>query len=79
MLSLKLLPVGSDTFRQTLTLLDCGTAKIEFDLKLGKGGDLKGPATNFLLTQEARTSVTAAPCCNAMVEFFTTQAGKEDN
>jgi hypothetical protein len=61
MLSLKLLPTGSDTFKHTLTLFVCGTAKIEFDLKFGKGGDLNGPATNFLLTQEARTSVTAGP------------------
>jgi hypothetical protein len=60
-------------------LFVCGTAKIEFDLKFGKGGDLNGPATNFLLTQDARTSVTAAPCFNAMDEFFTRQAGRLDS
>jgi hypothetical protein len=60
-------------------LFVCGSAKIEFDLKFGKGGDLNGPATNFLLTQDTSTSVMAAPCFNATDEFFTTQAGRVDN
>ncbi len=49
MFLLKLFPLGRETFRQTLTLLGCGTAKIEFAVKFATGGDLNGPQT-FLLS-----------------------------
>ena len=73
MLSLKLRFSGRETFRQILTLVGWGTARIEFALKFGRGGLRKGPATNFFCTHDAIVSVTEAPCKIACFEFFTQQ------
>ncbi len=47
---------------------------MEFALKFGRGGVVKGAATNFLDTQEAIVSVTLEPWMKAFAEFLTEQA-----
>jgi hypothetical protein len=75
MLSLKLLPLGNETFMQILVLEGWGTAKMEFALKPGNGGVENGPAMNFFSTQDAIVSVTFAPNRNAFFEFLRSSQG----
>jgi hypothetical protein len=61
MLSLKLRPSGRETLMQIRVLFGWGTARMEFTLRFGRGGYVKGPATYFFVTQEAIGSDTAVP------------------